>query len=638
MKHIIFFFAVACIAIIQLRAAEALYPVSLIPDSLQKNAYAVIRLQKKQFDFQTPATAKELNYLAITILNKNGDAAAKFTEGYDRFTKISDVSIVIYDASGKKIKKVKSGDIYDGSTFADFSLYDDTRFKAYSTIVNSYPYTVVAEFTTEYKGLFHLPQWFPQYDNNIAVQKSIFSMNVAKNMTFRYKEYAGMKPALITTEELVNCYTWTAENMPAYENETFMPDLFTYSPNVVTAPNDFELSGYKGNMQTWESFGKWIYDLNEQPNTISDKTKAEIHELVKNISSDYEKVKAIYKYMQDKTRYVSIQLGIGGLKSFDASVTDKYNYGDCKALSTYMYAMLREVGIPSIRYLAYSGNGSFIRQNDVVRNMFNHMKLAVPLKQDTLFLECTSQRSPVGYVGSSAEGHPALFLTSEGGKLIYEPKCPEAKNLKSTVVSVAFNSETTAKLEIQTHYSGNQYEYLIYAAYTNPDDYKKDLLKRLDVANIAIQSFNYSQDNCPKPVGVENIKATTTDFLVRSGKRFFLTANMLNQEKYVPSISKTRKFDFTINNGYTDVDTITYNFSSNLIPENLPADIKIESKYGIYSSNVKYENKQLQYIRSITRYKGTFAASEFPAFADFLKKVVKADALKISIVNSSTTN
>ena len=46
--------------------------------------------------------------------------------------------------------------------------------------------------------------------------------------------------------------------------------------------------------------------------------KAEILKLIEGASTNLEKIEILYRYLQENTRYVSVQLGIGGWQTFDA--------------------------------------------------------------------------------------------------------------------------------------------------------------------------------------------------------------------------------------------------------------------------------------------------------------------------------
>ncbi len=85
-------------------------------------------------------------------------------------------------------------------------------------------------------------------------------------------------------------------------------------------------------MDSWTNFGAWIISLNKGRSVLPEETKKKLHSLTDGLKTTEEKVKVVYEYMQNRTRYVSIQLGIGGFQPFEASVVDQTGYGDCSGI------------------------------------------------------------------------------------------------------------------------------------------------------------------------------------------------------------------------------------------------------------------------------------------------------------------
>src|SRR6185312_11941569 len=121
------------------------------------------------------------------------------------------------------------------------------------------------------------------------------------------------------------------------------------------------------------------------------------------------------------THYVGIELGIGGWQPFDAASVYKQRYGDCKALANYMVALLKEAGIHAYPVLIRAGADADPIDTDIACNQFNHVIAAALAGRDTVWLECTSQTLPPGYLSSFTADRNGLLLDDSGGHLVHTP-------------------------------------------------------------------------------------------------------------------------------------------------------------------------------------------------------------------------
>ncbi|MFN0187235.1 MAG: DUF3857 domain-containing protein, partial [Bacteroidia bacterium] len=303
-------------------SAEVKYPVSEIPEELKKDVNAVIREDKMVYKIFSQSKASIYAYYSVTIFNERAKDYAIKQVAYDKLSKVTDFNGSVYDAMGKLIKKLKSSEIIDHSAY-DGGLYNDNRIKSADLTQGTYPYTIVYEYEKEYRFLYMIDGTVILPDEKVSVQHSSYQLIYPPAIAPRYNAInIDMEPRLERTSDGMESLTWEFKNVMPIKFEPFS-SIIDVVPQIMAAPSKFEFDGYIGTMTTWDEFGQWINTLNKGRNILPEETKQKIRQLTANLKTNEEKTKAIYEYMQNKTRYVSIQLGIGGFQPFEANVVDQ---------------------------------------------------------------------------------------------------------------------------------------------------------------------------------------------------------------------------------------------------------------------------------------------------------------------------
>ncbi|MDP9048642.1 MAG: DUF3857 domain-containing protein, partial [Bacteroidota bacterium] len=322
------------------------YIAATIPDSLKLNANSVVRYSETNVLVKGPGRETLKHHSIVTILNEKGDKAAIMVLGYNRkYDNFSNIEMRVYNEAGTLIKKYHKGDMYDGLASDDITLVSDDRILGVRHAVATYPTTVETEYEENISSLIEVGSWHIQNEEQ-AVQNSYFSILIDSAAGFRYSnKNIAIKPKRSTVDKL-NSYEWQVSGLRAFKIEEGA-EAWNVLPRIYFASSNFTFYGLPGDFSSWASFGKWIRALNADVSSLTPQREEEIRKMTDTFKTDKDKARFLYKYMQRSMRYVSIQLGIGGLKPFSATFVDQKKYGDCKALSNYMYALLKAVNIPS---------------------------------------------------------------------------------------------------------------------------------------------------------------------------------------------------------------------------------------------------------------------------------------------------
>lgn len=611
------------------------YNVMLVPDSLMKNANAVVRYDEEILEIKSAAKASVKKRNVCTILNEDGKRHATFYCAYDKFNSINSMSATLYDGFGKELKHMKKKDMQDVSGDDDMSLMVDTRFKVNNFYYRSYPYTIEYEEDKDLEGLLFFEDWDPVSSSALSVQYSKYVIIAPKDYEVRYKAYNFPGSPVITENGNKKTYTWEIKNRPAISLESSGPALRELVPNVMFAPSDFEAEGYKGNMSTWLNFGKFMNQLYNNRDVLPANTKATVHQLTDNLKTPREKVYALYDYLQKNTHYISIQLGIGGWQPFDATYVATKRYGDCKALSNYMVALLKEAGIKGNCVAIYGGdaeNRPLIEDfSSLVQ--FNHVISCVPLDKDTIWLECTSQTRSPGYMGSFTGDRKAILIDEDGGHVVSTPRYSVTDNVQTRVVTAVINAEGNLDAQVNTRFTGIQQEEahgLMYGA--SKEQREKYLNSALNLPTYQVDKSNYEEEKGSIPAIKEYLHLTSSGYASVSGKRLFIAPNLFNKTGLRYSQDSVRKYDIVCTNAFRDVDSVTIQIPAGYMPEAMPPDSKLDSRFGKYYTSTKLDGDKIRYTRIYEKNKSRFPASDYAELVKFQDQIYKADRSKMVLV------
>jgi Domain of Unknown Function with PDB structure (DUF3857) len=611
------------------------YAVVRIPLTLLKSANAVKRMEHISFTVINKGEAILRRKFAITVLNEKGDDQAVFVAYYDKLHEIKNIEGALFDATGKELKRLKNKQIIDVTGNDDASLIDDNRRKMHGFFHKTYPYTIEYEVEEKYNGTLFFPVWVPRDEEHFSVEQSKITVKAPIDYEVRFKTFNFDGKPLEEKDNSYKSITWEMKHLPAIENEYGMPGWLELNPAVFLGPSLFEIEKYQGSMKNWNEFGKFINTLKLGRDVLPSTVKQVVHQLADPITDKREKIALLYNYLQKNTRYISIQLGIGGWQPFDANYVATKAYGDCKALTNYMYSLLKEAGINSCYTLVNAGRKARKVVPDFPAQQFNHVILCVPLDKDTVWLECTSQTLPAGYLSDFTSDRYALAIDENGGKLIRTPKYGVKENLQVRKVMATLDSEATLIVKSKASYGGlqqDQYHSLINGM--SKEKVKEALHEELDFATYDIINFSYKENKSQLPFIEEELDIVVSRYATITGKRLFIMPNIMTRNYRRLPADSTRKFDLDLSFEYKDVDTVEISLPEGYAAESIPQDVTISSKFGTYSCAVKLNANKLHYYRSLEHFSGRYPAAAYPELVQFYEKIYKADRAKAVLVKS----
>ncbi|MDD5765576.1 MAG: hypothetical protein PHW79_04930, partial [Candidatus Marinimicrobia bacterium] len=265
-------------------------------------------------------------------------------------------------------------------------------------------------------------------------------------------------------------------------------------------------------------------------------------------------------------------------------------------------------------------------------NDFNHMIAYVPLRNDTLWLDCTSEYNTPENIPDMDEDAGALIIFDDRVQLTKIPVSSPERNQTLFKANIVIDEEGTAKVSGKYIATGDD-DINLKEIFLSKDDEER----RKTIINWLIE---FSPDLTLESLSfanLENIHASTViefDCTARhyaelTRNRLFFNPNFFHRVIFKSEKPSERKSAVYYSYPFVCNDTITFVVPEKFLPESVRDTVSLCQSFGSFETKAVFSGGQVVYARkrSINQKKIDF--SDYGAYYDFMEKIEKLDAAKM---------
>lgn len=235
-------------------------------------------------------------------------------------------------------------------------------------------------------------------------------------------------------------FSWKRQNVEAIKLDDRSPGYLYTTPHLI-----FYIKSYQNGKFNVPMLGNTDKLFNYYRGFVKKLNKSEdpelkkiAQDLVSDLGSDEEKIKAILYWVKDHIKYIAYEDGYGGFIPREASLVNSRKFGDCKDMSSIITSMANYADLDSVCLVWVGTRRLPYTYVDVPTPLVDdHMIAGFVNEGKVVFLDATDRYSSYGLPSSFIQGKEAMVRTGEDSyELVYVPIVPDSVNMRTDTLNI----------------------------------------------------------------------------------------------------------------------------------------------------------------------------------------------------------
>jgi hypothetical protein len=240
------------------------------------------------------------------------------------------------------------------------------------------------------------------FQDTHPMKEKTYLLRTPRNKPVQYAVYNGSLASSMRFADSLLVYQWQAKDVPAFKEESRIPELTDLVPKVVLAT-----------VENWPEKSRWFFQVNDSVFAADDRIRAKVNDLVKGLRSDDEKMAVLLHWVAQEIRYSGLSMGKGeGYTLHPGVMTFQDRCGVCKDIAGMLVTMLRAAGYAANPVMTMAG----ARVEAIPADQFNHCVVAVKRPDGTYTMLDPTWAPFDRSVWSRFEGEQNIVIGSTTGE------------------------------------------------------------------------------------------------------------------------------------------------------------------------------------------------------------------------------